>query len=166
MVIICPKCGFKGNSSLRISRIKKLKCRKCGHIFSVRPSDTGSAPLENIYTSDSPTLIKTQDADSNIPLSMGTHLLKVLSGVQLGKQFRLTKFQNIIGRRNADITLNDPMISRQHAIIEIFDTKALLKDLGSSNGIYYNGKRIKIVILNQGDKIQLGETILEYTSGK
>ncbi len=162
MIIVCPRCGLKGNSSIDTSTVKKLKCKKCGHIFSL--SHDSGEPVQPLP--DTPAIIRTQDPDRDIPSSMGAHILTVLSGVQLGKKFRLTKFQNIIGRRNADITLNDPMISRQHAILEIFDTKVLLKDLGSANGIYYNGKRIKIVILNNGDKIQLGETILQYTSNQ
>lgn len=159
MIIVCPKCSLKGKSSVDLSKIKKLRCKHCKHIFST------ISITEETYTNENiPAITKAIDADQQGPGIQADHIVTVLNGIEEGHKFRLCKTQNIIGRKNADITLPDPMISRQHATIEIYDKKALLKDLGSSNGIYYNGKKVKIVILNNGDRIQLGETIVEYNA--
>lgn len=164
MIIVCPKCGLEGKSSIDINKVKKLKCKKCKHIFSVRSFDNEHLE-ENSFNEESPAIIKSLESDSsdNIEFNGNSHILTVISGIDQGKIHIINKRKNIIGRKNTDIILNDPMISRQHATIEIYNQKAMIKDLGSSNGILYNGKRVKIVILNNGDKIQLGETIIRYT---
>lgn len=162
MIIICPKCGLEGKSKIDINTVKKLKCRKCHHIFSIRSIQSDDVLPVDISLADSPTIVRPPGSATDKHHSAETHIITVKNGIDQGQTFELNKLQNIIGRKNADITLHDPMISRQHASIEIFDSNALLKDLGSSNGIFYNGKRIKIVILHNGDTIQLGETVLEY----
>jgi len=179
MLIVCPKCGAEGNIKHEVPVGKKLRCKKCRHIFTPRPvhetkemvdpfstdpslynrdRDTNTVyyDTQNRQTEEDETANIDYDADNQTPR------LVVVMGKDKGKTFELTKFQTIIGRRNADIILNDAMISRQHAAIEIFDNQLLLKDLGSSNGIYFNGKKVKIAIMSNGDKIQLGETLLEY----
>src|SRR5229473_2683811 len=46
-----------------------------------------------------------------------------------------------LGRKGADIPLNDPEISRHHCLLEVRDTHINLKDLDSTNGTYYDEER-------------------------
>lgn len=87
--------------------------------------------------------------------------LRVVEGPDQNREFALDRFRTVIGRRNADIILNDPRVSRQHALIERYRDRILVKDLGSSNGTRVDGRSIEIEVLSAGNRIQVGDSILE-----
>jgi ABC-type multidrug transport system ATPase subunit len=70
--------------------------------------------------------------------------------------------QITIGRESADIILENPQVSRQHAVIERSDGRHLLRDVGSANGTFVNGQRITQHALRPGDVIQIGAFKLVY----
>jgi diguanylate cyclase (GGDEF)-like protein len=88
-----------------------------------------------------------------------------LTGAQLGEVFVIEK-EVVIGRdRDVGLSLpHDRGVSREHAkIIEVKDG-ALLVDLGSTNGVFVDGVRVKERLLVEGDKIRIGQmTVLKYT---
>jgi hypothetical protein len=63
-----------------------------------------------------------------------------------------------IGRSAAcQITIDDPLVSREHARIKVDSGRAFVEDLGSRNGVAVNGKPIKqLVELADGDRIRVG----------
>ena len=69
--------------------------------------------------------------------------------------------KNSIGRhpQNA-IRLNDPEISKSHAIIEKRGANWFLVDQGSSNGTFVNGRRISEAPITASDKIEMGAMVL------
>ena len=91
--------------------------------------------------------------------------LIVLAGADVGKMFKLTEGENVIGRSHrADVRLDDDSISRMHVKLTLSGTVVNIEDLGSSNGTLVNGERIGQEQLRDGDKIRLGETtILKFT---
>jgi pSer/pThr/pTyr-binding forkhead associated (FHA) protein len=65
-----------------------------------------------------------------------------------------------IGRAECDVDLNDPDVSRRHAVIRQVDAGLALEDLGSTNGTWVNGRRIDgIVELRPGDEVRFGNTV-------
>ena len=62
-----------------------------------------------------------------------------------------------IGRTRAnDVVLDDPLVSRQHATLEL-GQPAVLRDLNSFNGTFVNGHRVSgSVQLNPGDEVIFG----------
>lgn len=68
----------------------------------------------------------------------------------------------LIGRAvQCDLRLDDGKVSRQHARIERRDQACWITDLGSSNGVLVNGRRIQQPLrLGPGDEIQIGDTRL------
>src|SRR5258706_7989216 len=88
--------------------------------------------------------------------------LIVISGKAVGKMYKLTSAESIIGRANdAEIMLEDDGISRKHAkIIRLPDGTVRVLDLGSTNGTYFNGEKIDIATLKDGDKIQIGSATI------
>ncbi|MGI5951086.1 MAG: FhaA domain-containing protein [Brooklawnia sp.] len=69
-----------------------------------------------------------------------------------------------IGRGSeADLRINDPGISRQHARVvvstdESGEVSVSIEDLGSTNGVIVNGQRVSNVPLDDGSRIEIGST--------
>jgi len=68
---------------------------------------------------------------------------------------------DVIGRGpSCEVRLDDPLVSRRHALISGRDGGIAIEDLGSANGLYVNGGRCTgIEALCAGDVVQLGGTI-------
>lgn len=92
--------------------------------------------------------------------------LVTIAGLRVGEMFKLTKAVTVLGRSDeVDLNLIDEGVSRRHAAV-LFDAgRVVLKDLGSVNGTYCNGVRIRdATVLSDGDKISVGgATILKFT---
>ena len=68
-----------------------------------------------------------------------------------------------IGRgRDANVQIDDPGLSRRHCEVSSFDTRWMLRDLGSVNGTFCNNMTITTHFLRPGDRIQLGRTVLTF----
>jgi len=68
-----------------------------------------------------------------------------------------------IGRlAECDIVVDDKGVSRRHAQIRTKDGASTLTDLGSTNGTSLNGKPVQSRPLNDGDRITVGTTVIEY----
>lgn len=95
--------------------------------------------------------------------------LEVLNGVAEGKRFFLTDDlpEMIIGREaGADFTIDEYVISRQHAkILKKWGGIALV-DLDSKNGTYVNNKRITEEFLHDGDRVAFGTIVLLFRNPK
>ena len=95
--------------------------------------------------------------------------LVFLNGDLLAVPIPLERESVILGRAlEADVRVNDSKISRRHAVINhVYDaetetTSYRLTDLHSRNGTFLNGERIGSEILQNGDKISVGEQILRF----
>jgi Protein of unknown function (DUF3662)/Inner membrane component of T3SS, cytoplasmic domain len=83
----------------------------------------------------------------------------VLNGVK----HPLDKPRLVIGRsRDCDITVEDANVSRRHTEIRVEDGAYWLVDLGSTNGVELNGKRVERERLEHGDSIVVGKTQLTF----
>src|SRR4051812_46425219 len=74
---------------------------------------------------------------------------------------------NSLGRHpNNTIQLLDKIVSKEHCILEQRDGQFILRDLGSLNGTYINGERVRgEQLLRHGDEITLGSTRARYDDG-
>jgi neural Wiskott-Aldrich syndrome protein len=74
-----------------------------------------------------------------------------------GQSFPITKDKFIIGRgkQTSDLTIKDPNVSRQHAMIEFDGAQYCIVDLGSTNGIEFQGQRVQRKILADGDLLRI-----------
>jgi hypothetical protein len=63
----------------------------------------------------------------------------------------------VIGRSSAcQIVLGDDTVSRRHAELRYDDGRWMLRDLGSSNGTYVNGRLVTEAEVRAGDVVHLG----------
>jgi adenylate cyclase len=72
-----------------------------------------------------------------------------------------------LGRHPSNaVRVMDREVSKEHATIERLGTGFVLRDLGSSNGTFVNGRRIRELKLREGDEISLGNSRLVFHDGE
>ena len=80
-----------------------------------------------------------------------------------GSSHEVKQRRVVIGRsRDCDIQLADANVSRRHAELRQEGASYWIVDLGSTNGLEVNGKRVKRAKLRSGDTITLGSTDLRF----
>ena len=83
-----------------------------------------------------------------------------------GRVFELSKDRVIIGRLpESDVSVPDPGVSRRHAEVRRQDGRYVVTDLGSTNGTMVNEAPVGERVLEDGDRITIGRTVLEFRSG-
>jgi hypothetical protein len=82
-----------------------------------------------------------------------------------GEKLPVTKDRFVIGRgkQSSDLTLKDPNVSRQHAMIEFQNGVYFMVDMGSTNGVEYNGQRIARKQIGEGDIFKICDHDLIFT---
>lgn len=87
--------------------------------------------------------------------------LVIQAGPNPGQRTGLAKDSFIIGRDpGSDLPIQDIEVSRRHARLIAQSGGFVLEDLGSTNGTFVNGERVRtITVLRPGDEIRLGEVV-------
>src|SRR5438552_1602915 len=87
--------------------------------------------------------------------------LVIKTGPLAGQRVELAS-QLVVGRAAGDLAIEDPRISRRHALFKAVEEALEVEDLGSSNGTWVNGERITDATrLRSGDLVELGGTVIE-----
>jgi hypothetical protein len=81
-----------------------------------------------------------------------------------GREISLAPGANLLGRSRESVAwIDDPSISRRHAVIDISRGEVYIRDLGSRNGTFVAGNRIKgRQTLADGDAITLGRVPMVF----
>lgn len=135
--------------------------RMGGGLRSQPPSSPRGAP---------PPVPGGRPATSMPPLSGGGFNGGLTTGASLsiiyqGEKFGISKDRFVIGRgkQSSDLTLKDPNVSRQHAMIEYQNGVYFMVDMGSTNGVEYNGQRIARKQIAEGDVFRICDHDLRFT---
>ena len=104
------------------------------------------------------------EARALAPSATSTRRHVLLRGAQ---EFELSEGENVLGREpTVSIRIDDPSISREHARITVAGRRATLEDLGSKNGTFRAGTRVKVPVeLVDGDEVLVGQVVLRYETG-
>jgi len=91
--------------------------------------------------------------------------LPMLTCIFQGRKVPINREQFIIGRgtKTSDLTIRDTNISRKHAGVIFHNGSFYIKDLGSTNGIEFEGRRIDSKRINEGDVFYLCDYELHFT---
>lgn len=94
------------------------------------------------------------------------HALKFISGKYQGGEFPLVPGRDVVIGRSAelDMVLVEDMVSRKHARISIDGEQILITDLGSTNGTFVNGEKVRQARLQEGDRVLIGTSILKVVA--
>jgi pSer/pThr/pTyr-binding forkhead associated (FHA) protein len=80
-----------------------------------------------------------------------------------GKQYQIGSERAVIGRLSgSEVEIEDPGASRRHAEIRRQGEDFVVVDLGSTNGTLVNDNPISEARLEDGDRITIGRTVLEF----
>jgi pSer/pThr/pTyr-binding forkhead associated (FHA) protein len=83
--------------------------------------------------------------------------LEFINGPMGGRSIELRVPQISIGSvASNDVVLSDPAVSESHVVIVCPGDRFILKDQGSTNGVYVNGVRVKNYVLAGGDQLRIG----------
>jgi len=66
---------------------------------------------------------------------------------------------------SCDLVLEDPKVSRKHAELAIVPEGIRIKDLGSTNGTWYQGTKVGEVVVPAGATVKFGETSVRVSAG-
>lgn len=89
----------------------------------------------------------------------------VLYAIFNGQKIPVAKDEFIIGRgsKSADLAIKDGNISRRHAAVVFHNGAYYMKDLGSTNGIEYQGRRFDTKRIDEGDAFRICDYEIRFT---
>lgn len=81
-----------------------------------------------------------------------------------GKKYPLAHWENVIGQHKyCDVVIDFPTVSRNHAVMTRYDDGSwTITDTGSKNGVFINGKRVPIGVVDAFDEISIGGVELAF----
>ncbi|HET8924176.1 MAG TPA: FHA domain-containing protein [Candidatus Acidoferrum sp.] len=153
--------GFGGHTKVQ------FKCSKCGKttILEIKrrvDSTVVMSPLPNFARADATSSnvnLPPPDPGLRLPANKKV-VLSILSGPSKGTNHALTKPRVVLGRKGADIPLEDPEISRHHCLLEVRETHINLKDMNSTNGTFYDEERTRAAMLHDGSEFRIGGSLI------
>ena len=190
MIIICPSCQarYKFDEAKLGDRPRaKTRCAKCGGTIEIENPQHSSLTLPpGALAPSPPTPIAPEREETTArrnPLAdpgstiTGRDLhkmgmlelpkdkrfsLAIIHGAATGQIFPINKTRTTIGRAGQDINLDDPEASRQHAVLEILNDTAILRDLESTNGTFIELERIEQQVLTNQHEFRIGSHVLMF----
>ena len=82
-----------------------------------------------------------------------------------GQKMPVLKDPFVIGRgsKTSDLAIKDGNISRKHALVTRHEGAFYMKDLGSTNGVLWNGRRIESKRIEEGDVYVICDYEIRFT---
>jgi len=167
MNVQCSKCRkqyrmdptrFGDKDSIRV------RCPSCNEILTIRretPPPAAAHPADTQKLKDIGSRINDirhfRPEAQKLPERHKVSLA-VIRGDHSGRIFPFNKPAMIIGRSGADIQLDDSGLSRLHAAVEAYGDRFLLRDLDSTNGTFFDGKRVKLTEIRHQSEFDVGES--------
>src|SRR3954468_10344400 len=92
--------------------------------------------------------------------------LRFISGKYQGGEFPLRPNREIVIGRSSelDMVLVEDMVSRKHAKIITDENAVTIEDLGSTNGTFVNGEKVRTSEIRDGDRILIGTSIIKLVT--
>jgi FHA domain len=147
----CSRCRARLSRSTGDRATVAITCPQCG---APQPDPSWTLPF-----APSPSGISTLESSRGEGggLAPGKkYALVVVQGQSPGRVIAIDKPRVILGRTHCDVVLEDPELSRQHALIAINGTSVRLEDLKSTNGTFVGGERVEQAELSDRSEFRIG----------
>lgn len=163
----CPQCGLQlvVTAPDNVNQ-GSVKCTKCGHVFTVTFPQTATfqQPPQTPFSEDTTILPSGGTMEEPGVVTFN------------GQPFPLDIGQNIVGRAaasspaNVQVPTPDIYCSRQHVIITVVRMPdnslcTYIRNFKNKNTTLINGKQLQEgeeIALNEGDRIRMADTIIEF----
>jgi RsiW-degrading membrane proteinase PrsW (M82 family) len=154
----CQKCGSKG--------IAGTTCAKCG-AFIPEPQELELCPICFMAQRPGAKFCSRCGANIKIPakenLDTRPHFVSISSLGDERIAYILNEAEVSVGRTlNNSFVIEHPSVSKHHAKLAVVEDEYTLYDLGSSNGTFVNGKRVKETRLADGCAVRFGRANFVY----
>lgn len=167
MNVHCPSCG-RPFEAPEDQATASLTCPSCGRRVVLRDARAASPVGDQTVPFDPATvpaaasgLLTPRPTPPVLALPRdGRVSVAVMSGPLQGRVRVLDGPRLVIGREGgpADLTVPDPEISRQHATVECYGERVLLRDLDSRNGTFVGRARVGVREVADQTEFRLGGT--------
>ncbi len=139
-----------------------LNCTKCGKKFPVLNPKLATFRLDPTDKKIQPLSMNVSPEGRELSLPKRQEIsIRVLEGEERGTVYPVSKPRITIGRTNADILVEDGAASRLHCALEVGTDGMVLRDLGSTNGTWVEGKPILAVKLQAGAHFKIGTHVFQ-----
>lgn len=89
--------------------------------------------------------------------------LEGIGGVISGQKINIYREEVLLGRsRVCDVQIQDPKVSRQHALLRLYNGRYFIQDMQSSRGTLVNNRSVDTHLLADGDEIRLGDSTMIF----
>jgi hypothetical protein len=155
---VCPECGLEMRPEWqycpRHPRRSPVGQRLPSPVFS---GDFSRSPLLR------PAAPPAEPSDAGSAVGV----LYIEGGREAGRRIPISARGLTLGRsQGADVVLEDPTVSAEHARVGVLEGRAHIIDLASSNGTFVNDQPVDRAYLYDGDRLQLGDTILLFKESR
>ena len=147
-----PRVGFKvteGRDTGMTFQLEQGTCRAIGRA-GVDPNRTAVFSVDIAHALD-------EGTKSLILQYIGRQFARKQQADVKAAKDRLGSF-----RRTADVVMTDPSLSRLHAMVFSDGENVAVLDLVSKNGTYVNGQEVESQMLEKGDVVELGDTVILF----
>jgi predicted Zn finger-like uncharacterized protein len=163
MIVVCPQCARRYRldaARLGNRATATVRCPGCGATSTVAVESEGDRTTR-LAADASLVPAPAQVAAGEPALPEGTRVtLAVLEGKDSGTMYRVERPSIVIGRGEGDLSLDDPEVSRRHVRLTLHGTRAVLHDLGSTNGTFVGETKISEAELDNRAEFRIGATRL------
>lgn len=162
--------GMEGALSKELEQVVIEGARERGWGLVARPEvtfDTAEVLKRGDFRVEAEHSEATGPPSEELPAGAGPGpvLVVIDDGSVIGR-YPLRDERLVIGRHEgSDVQLEDPGASRRHAEIRRQGDDFLVADLGSTNGTLVNEAAVSEHVLEEGDRITIGSTVLEFRRG-
>jgi len=139
------------------TRERTVRRLRRGYVTGRIDTDTFSSRVERALGSVHGTELRGLTADLPAPRALPQRWFRRPAGLlEAAAGGRL-----VLGRSSGcQLVFADDTVSRRHAELRLDDGRWMLRDLGSSNGTWVNGRRVMEAEVAPGDELQLGACAL------
>lgn len=185
MQAACQYCGARyaldDKKVAQHARVQ-FKCAKCGkttvvdtHASAAAVPEAARTPEATQAISPMPSFARAGGAAGDAAALSGTIVsqysglslpadktisISVIAGPSKGLVHKMEKPRAVIGRSGCDVQVNDPEVSRSHCAIEVKGDVVRLRDLDSTNGIYFEDERVRNAELQHLAEFRIGGTTI------
>ncbi len=161
-MLILSDCFMDGKLSIRLIEAPETAPGRCD-VSSRFVDDKDETPVDE---TSSGTLVLERSSFAvplNLPPNRILASLTITEGPDQETVLEFGEKKIYIGRRREnELVLTDANASRLHAYIDYERHRHVLYDAGSLNGTFLNGVRVEEAVLQDGDEIRTGSTLLRY----